>query len=774
MNIYFFKILFGIFKKEKLISIVNILGLVIGLSCSVFIFLWNYDENSYEEVHKNADNIYSVNTIIINNGEERESRGSVFPMAPGLALNFPEIINYYRIEVKQQVKMKCKENVFIEKELFFIDSSFFQILTFNFIEGNPTKPFITNNSMVISESARNRYFGDNQAIGSIITVDINGKEKDFTVSGVVKDMKNSRSACDFYPSNASVDHNMDNWRSFFGNTYVLLLSKVNIPELEKKMSAWFADKDPKQQRRLRLQPLKDIRFYDNPGREHTISMLRKVIVLILIITGINYIILSIVRNEKRLKEVFVKQTLGSDKFKLIFQFLGEALIRSLLIAFLVMLMIVVFLPLFNKITEKQIEMNILYKISIPLFMVIVLVSFIAGIFPALNIAMKRSFSGQGKNNNTLSKIDKLPLLIQLFLTAISIFFSFVIYKQYKFLKNKDLGYNVENMIIIPGNKNIIAQFNAFKAELLKNPDIVSVAASGFMPHKAYVLARELDWQGRDQTENIFSFYNRGSVDILKTLEVDIVEGEDFTERNTTARNGTLYLLSEEAVRQMNLSNPLGTKMTMLGEEGEVIGVFKDFQYQDFKNDISPFIIRYGGALNQILLRLSPYDLKKSINEVKEVYNKFMPEYPFSYKILHDDLEQSYFKEVRQGRNIFIFFSVMCILVSSIGLFAISYYNCQLRTKEIGIRKALGGSVPDILLMFNARYLILILVSMIFAMPLAYYVSQKWLQNYAYKIHVNIWIFVPSLFLVLFIFLTVININTIKFARKDPTKTLSYE
>lgn len=774
-------------KKDKIYSWLNIIGLAVGLTAFILIALYVQYELSFDRYHDNADRIYRV---------VREERACTpAPLAPALMEKFPEVDSAARIIRSSNTLVSFEKNHFLEEEFYWADPEMFDVFSIPFISGDPESALNNPFAILLSQKTARKYFGHADPIGKILTM---SERYEFEVAGVFFDMPaNSHFIMDAvvpYETYFRItDNDIDNWRSNFSYTYVLLHKDADPAEMSNKISpvleipllkaAGIQEPYPKI---YSIQPLTEIHLHSLRMQEIRANNEMKYIILfsavaflILFIACINYINLATARSLRRGKEVGLRKVVGAQKGQLITQFLGESVSMTILAMIISVMMVLLALPAFNSLVDRQLTLNPFQnpQLILGLALITLFVGLFAGSYPAMRMSDFKPISvlsGAFSRSHKGSSLRNVLVLVQFSITIILIIFTTVVRKQLNFIKTVDMGYAKEQIITLPVRGSSIRQnIQAIKTELLKYSGITAVSTSGRLPNNIDTFTSR-DWTGRNPDEPIPIFYNTADYDFTGLFGMQIVQGRSFSRDFPSDKNGA-FLVNETAVKVAEWESPIGRKLThWSGETGTIVGVLKDFHLQSLHSPIEPlYIFLDPNNFSNLSIKIKSADIPATIDYVKGVMKTFSPSYPFSMSFFDEVFERAYFTEQRMVR-IFGAFALLAIFIACLGLFGLTTFAAELRTKEIGIRKVLGASYSKIFLLLSREFIGWVLLANLIAWPIAYYAMNRWLQNFAYRIHIGIAAFLLSGGTALLIAYLTVSYQSIKSARANTVDSLRYE
>ncbi len=794
-------------RKYKSFSLINIFGLAIGVACCIAIFLFIRNELSYDRFNKRADQIYRIHFHAFFNGKDVNLAVSSAPLEPALLRDFPEVISATRIAKLGFPVLRYKDKAFSEERFLWADSTFFNVFTVHFLEGNPNTALTQPNTVVITKAMAEKYFGSKDAMGKTLNMD---RKNDYVITGVVDGFPdNSHFQFDFLGSLTTLpDSRNQTWLSNNYYTYALLSKGTNPSEFEKKMNAdlrGYIGNQIKSATGLTfdqfesrgnkvgfyLQPLTSIHLYSHLDYELEpnsdimyVYVFSAIAVIILLVACINFMNLSTARSERRSKEVGIRKTLGSNRSSLIMQFISESTIISLISVFLAVVMVELLLPLFNDISGKHLKLGVLDNLySIPLLILFsIVVGIIAGSYPAFYLSSflpAHVLKTESKRGNRKSVLRSVLVITQFTVSIILFISTFVIYSQLKYIQNKNLGFDKEQVVIINRTDDIGAQIESFKHELLSNPAVVSVSNSTDIPGNQngdnVFKPEEASVNDAQDIRTISTDFN-----FTKTYQIKMEQGRFFSKEHPS--DSSAVVLNEAAVRAFQLKNPVGKIIiNMPGlnstvQKYEIIGVTDDFNYQSLREKVRPLIIQLfhnGGFGRFVAVRIAPGNDQETIQFLENTWKKYAGNEAFDYNFLNQNLQHLYRADIRTSR-IAAVFSILAIFIACLGLLGLAAFITEQRTKEIGIRKVLGASVPEVIILLSRQFIKWVLIANVIAWPLAYFIMNKWLQNFAYKTTLTLWIFIFSGAAALVISLLTVSSNAIKAATANPVKSLRYE
>jgi predicted permease len=771
--------------KHKLHSAINIVGLSIGMSVCLLIFLWVQDEFGFDRFHTNKNEIAQVySEMTYSSGDSQISMGSYYPLAKVLKEECPEVREVIRYESASGLLLGHGEKQYTNDAIGLADPSFFDIFSFPFARGNPATALRENYSIVLTEKVAKKYFGDEDPIGKIITL-LN--DFDLQVTGVMENVPAQSSfqfdcvmpyALKFAPDFKEPEH----WGGNPLNTYVLLHKDFDRLEVEQKITAivekhaqWETAKVT-----FHLHPMIKKHLYSTQGGGliQTLLIFSAIALFVLLIACINYMNLSTAKATSRAKEVGVRKVIGARKTDLIWQFICESLMISLINLLIAVILMAAFLPTLNEFLEKQFSLHLLLKpVVIFGFLGISLITgILAGAYPALYLSafqpgkiLKGPIQGRTK-----SSLRKVLVVVQFSLTIVMIIATVVLFKQLGFVMKTDLGFDRENLAVIQMSQQLQERFEPFKTELLNNPQVQGMTRSLQGPWHIGSTVGAVDWDGKPADETAVLHWDYVSYDYFSTFGMEIIDGRAFSKEYSTDQNEA-YIVNEEAVKMMGMESPFGKRLSVFRNEGQIIGVVKNFHFQPLYHQVKPFVfILRPNSGSLAFAKIRPENISGTLDHITSTMKQFDPNSSTELIFFNDVLTNYIYTTERKARKIAGYFTLLALLISSLGLFGLATFMSERRTKEIGIRKVVGASVKDVVLMLSKDFTKWVLLSNIIAWPVAYFVMQRFLERYAYRTQVGWEIFVLSGLAALVIALLTVSYQAFKSARANSADSLRYE
>ena len=808
----YFKIAWRNLSRNKAFSFINIFGLAIGLATCLLIMLYIFDESSYDKQHKNADSIFRIASVSSLKGKAETWAAAAAPLAGAITTELPEVEQATRLMTFPDIEtmlLKYNNNTvqkaFFENKGYYVDSTFFQLFTYDFIYGNAGTALSGTNSLVISEQLSEKFFGRENPVGKAILVNTPFGEFNYTVKGVF----NSSNHKSHIPASYFLSmHNNDMWNwvqrqtSYANNnvffTYVKLRQGVNANAFEKKLNLFFqrhAGNDMKAagfSKSLFMQPLKDIYLRSSIGNEIApngnityLYILGCIGTFILIIACINFMNLSTARSQRRAKEVGVRKVMGAEKASLIRQFLGESLLMCLISLTVALIMTSVFLPLFNSLTQKNMRPfdnpGIIYWIT----GLALLTGLFAGLYPAFYLSAFKPVSvlkGKIVNSFSAATIRRGLVVFQFTISICLVLGAIVIWQQLDLLKNQQLGFNKEQKLILPlvkGYKNSEKDYTPLKNELLKMAGIAAVTSGSAYPGVTNLNDMLFYADGKTVNEAVDVHLAAVNNEYIETLGFKLVSGRAFSKDFTADSAG--IILNEEAVKELGYAAESAPGKKIQFDFGgmhslQIVGVVKNFNFESLHNDIKPFGFTtgiFGSKYAFVIAAVKTNNYAQLLKETEKTWATLYPGVPFVYSFLDQDFQLNYEKE-QHSSGVITCFTFIAIMIACLGLFGLSAFSAEQRIKEIGVRKVLGASVTDVMALLSGDFVKLVMIAIVIASPLAWYCMHKWLQQFAYRVQISWWMFAIAGLLALFIALVTVSFQAIKAAVANPVKSLRTE
>lgn len=784
--------------RQKLHSFINIIGLSIGLASCFLILLYVLDELSYDRFNRDSRNIFRV--LREDNQTHEVSALTSSMEAQRLESGFPEVQRTTRLVYSLQIYLR-KDREFIEaKHFVFADENLFKVFTIRLIKGDPNTVLQDPQSIVISEEAAAKQFGNANPIGKVVTIKISDTTADLRVTGIMERMpENSHFHADYFASLAVTNRFFDRLGSMqgmgpqlesWGNTnyytYVQIHEKHTLTELEAKLIDFkkrYVDKWLNFS--YRLQPLNEIHLYsahikydvEKQGDIGHIKLFSAIAILILAVACVNFVLLSTARSASRSKEIGVRKVVGATRAHLMKEVLFESTLVSIIALPISMVVVELLLPGFNQLTNKNLEINYLgnWQFEFGALFITLIVGAISGSYSAFYLSVLQPVDALKVNLQTggrRSLLRSILVITQLTISVSLIIYTSIIFFQMQYLQNKKLGFDKEQVITIPIPETI-TRYELYKNEILKNSNVVNVSGATHVPPTQNVLSYTYRDPSKGPTfekkiESVLVDY-----DYFETLGIQFSQGRSFS-RDFPSDVGESIILNETAVRELGIEDPIDKRIEVKGQARTIIGIAKDFHFRSLHKVIEPtFILLEPMNIWQALIKVRPENISETISFLRQKWEELSPATPFKYVFIDDEFNNLY-KSEQQIENLVAYSTLLAILVASLGLFGLASFVTEKRTKEIGIRKVLGSSTLNILMLFFKEFLVLTLIANVIAWPVAFQIANSWLHNFAYRIEISVWFFVLSGIVALIMTLCTVGVRVVSAARAKPITALRYE
>ncbi|MCP4312661.1 MAG: FtsX-like permease family protein [Bacteroidetes bacterium] len=792
--------------RNRVYSLINLLGLAIGIASSVIILLFVLDELSYDRHNEHFGDIYRICIRGKIQGNEIAAALSNAPMGATLKSDYPEVEESARLYTFDgDPVVRYGDKVFIEEDFYYADSTFFNVFTAPVVFGDPKGLLNRPNTMVLTEEIARKYFGDEDPVGKLLTV--GERETEYEISGVVKAFpENSHFRFNMLGSMTSIYiADVTRWLGNNNFTYIRLREKADPEEVESQFPSLVAQHMGTELEEILgltieeffaagntygyyLQPLKeihlesDLQFEINPGGSKSSVIIFSVIaIFLIIIASINFMNLATARGAKRATEVGIRKVAGADKQRLISQFLAESFLVTIVALILAIVLVELFLPGFNKLSGKSLELDSIrpWHLCTGLLLIGLFVGFASGSYPAfflssfkpvdvLKSGAMRGIRGAG--------LRKVLVTLQFVITIVLFICTLIVNGQMKYIQVKDLGFEKENLVIIDRTYVLDNQTEAFRQELLKNPSILQATYSSAVPggligDNAYLP----EGAGSDETHAINNMWTDWH--FKETYRLELIEGRWFQEGNPT--DSTALILNESAVKALSFEDPLSKRLyTQFGDDVEspnqIIGVIKDFHFQSLHQEVRPLVLQFiDNNQFQLSVRISGRETAKTLEYIQKTWTSFKEQQPIHMTFLEEDLAELYNND-EKAATVFSIFSVLAIFIAALGLLGLASFSAAQRTKEVGIRKAMGASIPGVLFTLSQEFIWLILIATLAAWPLGYFIMKGWLQDFPVRVPIEPQVFIISSLLAFFIAAATVLLRVYQAASMNPVSSLRYE
>ncbi|OOQ61842.1 ABC transporter permease [Mucilaginibacter pedocola] len=779
---------------NKFYASINVAGLTVGLVVGLFMLLWVQDELSYDRFNTKADKIYKIGIVGGTGISKQIFNNIIAPVATYAKAEIPDVQDAVRVMNIGSAPFRYKDKVFYEDNFAFTDPSYFSVFDFNLIDGDKRHPFADNNSVVITKEIAAKYFGKEDPIGKVVTL---GQDEQLKVTGVIPD----------YPANSSLKYRIllplsrfndlayiknkktyDNktfistmdadWSMFGFQTFLLLKpnATMSVAALEKRLQAIHERNKPEDAPVPYLsQPLPQMHLYQADGTDGGMSTVRTfgiVAIMILVIACINYVNLSTARSMLRAKEVSMRKIIGAGKFQLFLQFMAETTMLFVIAAVFAFALMFVLLPYYNQFSGKQITLSLSnYNMWLCIGVTLLGTLTASSIYPALLLSSfepLKALKGKVTIGIGNAAFRRILVVLQFAVSVVLIIGTLIIGKQLKFIREKNLGYDKENVIGFTMRGDMVSKYDVIKNELAKNPSVVSVTRAGRDLVTGGNSTGDNDWDGKPANSNMWFNQIYADKDILSFFKMKLADGAGFT---GAVADSAHFLINETAVKEMGLKNPIGARLRVQTVNGTIIGVVKDFHFNTMHRKIEPAVFQYKpNDCWKLYIKTTGRGAQSAIASAEQVWKQYNGDIPFNYVFLDDSFKKLYSDDRRTG-SLFNIFSGIAIIISCLGLFGLATYSAQVKTREIGIRKVLGASVARIIGLLATEFMVLIVIAIVIAVPIGWYAMNAWLQDFAYKVSVTWTVFVLAGCGATLIALATISIQSVKAALANPVRSL---
>ena len=787
MLLNYLKIEYRLLKRNKGFLFINVTGLAIGIACCILICLWVLNEVSVNSFHENFDSIHLIRTWQEYGADKREGSGTPPALGPVLQSDYPEVLYAGRLCNGQgDCLLASGDTKFIE-EVQIADPEIFKIFTFPFIRGNIDNLFGDPHIVVLSETIADKFFSGENPVGRKLTLD---NQLEFTIAAVMADIpRNSTISFDVWvPMELSRElfgeDYIDTWYNLAFRTYVLLEQGADPPEFSEKITSLVKDRWSSSNVEPFLYPLRDV-YLKLYRAEESVKLFSMVAALILVIASINFINLTTARSAKRAREVGLRKAAGASRPELMRQFFCESVILTMIALALAILIVEISLPAFNHLIDEELDFALLQnpKLMAGVIGITLVTGLLSGIYPALVLSsfipvnvLKGTFIGSGGS----SIFRKALVVFQFSISVILLISTSVIFIQTKYMKDKDLGFDKNQLLYISVEGDLKNNYTAMKNELLQNPEISSISLTSHSPTGVYWNAHNWNWPGKNPEVNplVTNFY--ADHDFLRTFDIKLSGGEFF--RPETQGGSGEVIVNQSFAALMEGIEPVGSAIyrgnEYYREDYNIIGVVKNFHFKPVQRKIEPLVIYPHSDANTVkymFFRAGTGNIEKTLAEIENSSKKFNPDYPFSCHFLDEDYERM-LEGNRQLNGLINVFAALAMFISCLGLFGLASFMAQKRSKEIGIRKVLGASVMNVVRILSFEFLIFVAIANLIAWPAAWYFMNQWLQNFAYRIVFSEWllIFPLSAAAALLIAIATVSFQAIRAANANPVNSIRYE
>ncbi len=774
--------------RHKMYSLINIKGLTVGLAVGILILLWVQDEFSYDGFHKNGKNIYKVENMVGTGPSRQLWTVTAAPIGILAKKEIPGVEDVVRITNNNYYQLfKFKDKSFSEQNNFFTDPSLFSVFDFKLIKGNPSDPFPDDNSVVITESMAKKYFGNDEAMGKVIVAD---DKVNFKVTGVVNDFpKNSTFRADMlfpmsmlgsimYANNKEGKNLENDFTQFSYNTFLLFKPGFSFAGFTEKLKQIHLKIKPDDtDADYLLLPISKMHLYRADGSDggySTVRMFFIIAILILVIACINYVNLSTARSMLRAKEVSLRKIVGAGRAQLFFQFIIETTLLFLFATVLGLGLVYVLLPLFNEISGKELILNLAdYRIWEIILLTVCGTLIISSIYPALLLSSfepLKALKGKISARINDATFRKTLVVVQFTFSVVLIAGTIIIKEQMSFMRSKQLGYD-KSYVLSCNMRKMGAHYDAVKTELLKQPGVAGVTSASVNIIRYGGRTGNNWWDGKQDGETLMLSPMGIDKDFISFFKMQMKEGDVFS---GTIADSTHFILNETAVKAARLEDPIGKRFKLQETMGTIIGVVKDFHFASMRQKIEPAVFYYTSKdYYKLYVKTTGKDAPKAIAALANEWKKYNADFSFEYSFL-DEAYNNLYKSEEKTELLLNIFAAIAIFISCLGLLGLATYTAQVRTREIGVRKVLGANVGGIIRLLAMNFLKLVFIAILIAVPIAWWLTDKWLQDFAYKINISWTVFAIAGVLAMLIAVLTISFQSIKAAIANPVKSLRTE
>ena len=777
-------------RKNGIFSIINIVGLSLGIAVVTLILFWVVDETNYDKFHKNINQIYTVyEHQQYSEGQELYTYCTPFPLAQNLIDNFSEVKNATTFAGLGTQLIRFEEREYKEGPIICADDQFLNIFSFDIIEGEKNA-LESPDKMIINKEIATLLFGNEPALGKTIKINDNYS----LVVGAVISGEKKNSTLNFkmlVPLNfmeKAYNVNLTSWGNNWPRTSMLLSENTDIQNLNSKIVSLLKERG-QDNTTLHLFPFYKERLYSYSDKNNRIQYIYQflgIAFIIILIASINFINLSTAKAEQRRPEVGIRKVLGANKMSILNQFLQEKGIMIIISLFLSVILVLAFIPAFRSISDKTVTFSLLQNkyMFLMLGAVVLIVTVLSVVYPSLYISSfnpAQSLKTSGYNKQGGFSLKNLLVVVQFVLSVVLISSTIIITRQLKYINNYDLGYNQANLIYLPLTGESKSKHEALKQELIKIPGIVSLTRSNRVPFYGGNSSSGYDWDGKDPENNVLICSMFADKNYFETMGIKFAEGNNFPESYENVLNiaelpAPQVILNHEAIRRMGIQDPIGKYFGRSGDsiKGKITGVTEDFHFESLHTGVEPMLIL--PLLNNpdyIIARINPVNFSETIENIKNSWAKVLPQSLCDIKFFDDSLESLYNSEQKIS-GLFRYFSFIAVFISCIGLFGLSIFIIERRKKEIGIRKVNGAKIFEVMILLNKDFIRWVIIAFIIACPIAWIVMHKWLENFAFKTNLSWWVFAISGALAVIIALLTVSFQSWKAARRNPVEALRYE
>lgn len=779
--------------RQKVFSLINILGLAFGLACALLILLWVQDELSFDRFHDHAERLYRVEEDQYYSGEVYHVTVTPYPSGPVWKEEIPEIEEACRYQWPSGMLFTYGETAFYEGGCVAVDSTFFDLFTYEFLDGNKATALTEPYSAVLTEETAEKYFGDENPIGKSLSVN---NKYEFSVTAVLKSIpRNSINRFDIlvpFDYLKEIGQFNDSWGSNSIRTYIKLYENAVIDSVDSKLTAIVKKYNEDTTTDFMAAPFTRIHLHQyfgyghDPGAIVFVYIFSAIAIFVLLIACINFMNLSTARSATRAREIGLRKVSGASRRAVIIQFFGESVLLAFISLIFALIIVGSILDVFNKISGKDLDFSnlMLPQFIIAMILVTLVAGLISGIYPALYLSAFRPIKVLKGDLSTGMKsgwFRKVLVVVQFSLSVFLIIGTMIIYRQLNYMKSMDLGYDKENLFYFQMRGEIKDKYQTIKEEFLRDPRVLNVSAANHQPHQIGSNSGGGDWDGKDPEQSVLIGTNIVDYEYIETLKIRLRDGRSFSKEFTADManlddSSANFMINEVLEKIMDKENAVGERFSFWGMKGRIIGVMENFHYHSVRNKIEPlvFLLAPVDWFSWITVRVAPGNLTKTMSDLEKTWNDIMPGYPFDYNFVDESLDQLYRSEERLG-NLLKYFTILAIIIACLGLFGLASFTAEQRTQEIGIRKVMGARVRTVMMLLSKEFSILVMISCLIAIPASLMVMGKvFLQNFEYRTNMAWWIFLAASLAALLIAILTVSYQAARAALTNPADALRYE
>ena len=786
----YLKTAFRNLARHRGYSSINILGFAIGIACCILILLWVQDELSFDRFHENLESLHRVvQEVDFSDGTILRTARTPYPVGPAFETDYPEIVKFTRYTPFWRILIEHGDKGFYESDFAFADPSFLEMFSFRFLKGNPDTALSETNAVLISEDMAEKYFGSEDPVGKTLTMDNN---TDFQVSGVFENIPpNSHLRFDFlgqFETFIKISGWSTRWFDHNYFTYVQLEENAHHRDVAPKISGYMKKINPETNTTFLLQPVKDIHLHSNfaidlggksENRAKYVYMFSVIALFVLLIACMNFMNLTTARASRRSLEIGMRKVVGARRTNLIRQFLGESILVSFLSLLMAVGLVLLVLPAFNAISGKELSLAAFDTglLAASLIGIALVTGILAGSYPAFllsGVKPIRVLKGSLRVGSKNSALRKVLVTCQFSLSIGLVIGTFLVYRQLDFMQKKNLGYNQEHVVYFAERGEFWKSYDSFKTELEGNSSIVGITAASAIPTHTVTSTSGVSWEGKDPEFDVLFTQFNVDYDYFETFQMEMAQGRAFSKDFPTDATDA-YILNETGARLTGMEDPVGKKFILWDKPGPIVGVVKDYHFKSLHARIEPLVLRmFHKTWNRyVIIRVKSDGITGTLKAIEGAYKEYRPGYPFEFQFLDEALNDLYASEMQTGR-VFRYFMFLAIFISCLGLFGLASFMAEQRTKEIGIRKVLGASVPGIFVMLLKDFVKWVILASAISWPLAYFVMDRWLRNFAYRTDVALWVFLVSGILGLAVAVATVSYQSLRASVANPADSLRYE